>query len=218
MSIKAVVFDLDGTLIDTAPDFIVVLNQLRQEEGQQPLPEKPIRETVSHGARALISLGFNLEESDSEFERLRLRLLELYSNHLAVFSRPFSGIPSLLDNLADHNLRWGIATNKPEIYTTPLINQLNLQPDSVVCPDHVKDRKPHPESIFLASEQLNCQPENIIYVGDHERDIECGRRAGSITIAARYGYIDNSDNPDNWQATHGVDSAHGIWPIVKRYL
>jgi N-acetyl-D-muramate 6-phosphate phosphatase len=218
MSIKAVVFDLDGTLIDTAPDFIVVLNQLRQEEGQQPLPEKPIRDTVSHGARALISLGFNLEESDSEFERLRLRLLELYSNHLAVFSHPFYGIPSLLDNLADHNLRWGIATNKPEIYTTPLINQLNLQPDSVVCPDHVKDRKPHPESIFLASEQLNCQPENIIYVGDHERDIECGRRAGSITIAARYGYIDNSDNPDSWQATHGVDSAHDIWPIVKRYL
>lgn len=218
MSIKAVVFDLDGTLIDTAPDFIVVLNQLRQEEGQQPLPEKPIRDTVSHGARALISLGFDLEESDSEFERLRLRLLELYSNHLAVFSRPFAGIPSLLDNLADHDLRWGIATNKPEIYTTPLISQLHLNPDSVVCPDHVKDRKPHPESIFLASEQLYCQPENIIYVGDHERDIECGRRAGSITIAARYGYIDNSDNPDNWQATHDVDSAHDIWPIVKRYL
>ncbi len=218
MNIKAVVFDLDGTLVDTAPDFIVVLNQLLAEEGCAPLPDQRIRDTVSNGARALISLGFDLDEQDPEFERLRLRLLDLYSGHLAVFSKTFAGIDELLSTLKQHNLLWGIATNKPEIYTTPLLQGLGLTPDCVICPDHVAERKPHPESLHLAAQQLGITPENIIYVGDHIRDIECGRRAGSVTIAAYYGYIDEGDDPAQWQATYNVNSATEIWPIVKKHI
>ncbi|BFM16527.1 N-acetylmuramic acid 6-phosphate phosphatase MupP [Maricurvus nonylphenolicus] len=218
MAVKAVLFDLDGTLIDTAPDFIVVLNRLLEEEGRRPLPEQPIRDTVSSGAKALVKLGFKLEESDSEFERLRLRLLELYSDHLAVYSKPFNGIELLLEQLTKHKLHWGIATNKPEVYTTPLLQQLQLSPASVICPDHVQERKPHPESLLLAGKQLNCSPTEMIYIGDHQRDIECGRRAGAITITARYGYIEENDNPDHWQADHIVDCANELWPIIKTYL
>lgn len=218
MTVKAVLFDLDGTLIDTAPDFIVVLNRLLNEEGLDALPEQPIRDTVSSGAKALVKLGFNIDETDQDFERLRLRLLELYSNHLAVYSKPFAGIAPLLQQLTERKLHWGIATNKPEIYTTPLLQQLNLSPASVICPDHVQERKPHPESLHLAGEQLNCSPTEMIYIGDHQRDIECGRRAGAITITARYGYIEESDNPDHWQADHIVDSADELWPIIESYL
>jgi phosphoglycolate phosphatase len=218
MTIKAVLFDLDGTLIDTAPDFIVVLNRLLEEEGRPPLPEQPIRDTVSSGAKALVKLAFKLKETDPEFERLRLRLLELYSDHLAVYSKPFDGIELLLHQLTEHKLHWGIATNKPEVYTTPLLQQLKLSPASVICPDHVQERKPHPESLQLAGEQLGCSPAEMIYIGDHQRDIECGRRAGAITITARYGYIEAQDQPESWQADHIVDSADELWPIIEAYL
>jgi phosphoglycolate phosphatase-like HAD superfamily hydrolase len=122
--------------------------------------------------------------------------------------------------LDQHQIAWGIATNKPARYTLPLMQALNMQPApfSVICPDHVSRVKPDPESLFLASQQLSCTPDQIIYVGDHLRDIECGKRAGSITIAAAYGYIDQDDKAENWQADHLVQSADEIWPIVQRYL
>lgn len=217
-NIKAVVFDLDGTLLDTAPDFIYVLNKLRAEEGLPALDDTTIRNTVSDGARALVTLGFGLQEGDDGFEPLRLRLLELYTNHLAVKSTPFAGITELLDFLQDQQLSWGIATNKPEVYTTPLLAALGLAPDCVICPDHVENRKPHPESMHLAAKLLNCAPEEIIYVGDHARDIACGREAGCPTIAAAYGYINNHDDIDSWQATHRVEHAQEMIAIVQSYL
>ncbi|GAB3099059.1 HAD-IA family hydrolase [Aestuariicella hydrocarbonica] len=216
--IKAVVFDLDGTFLDTAPDFVYVLNKLREEEGLPPLDSTAIRNTVSHGARALVTLGFQLAEDDEGFEPLRLRLLDLYAEHLAVSSAPFDGIADLLTFLQDNQLAWGIATNKPELYTTPLLAALKLTPDCVICPDHVEQSKPHPESMYLAAELLKCQANEIIYVGDHARDIECGRQAGCPTIAAAYGYISHDDNIDDWQADHRVEHAREIIPIVKGYL
>ncbi|WP_439133334.1 HAD family hydrolase [Pseudomaricurvus sp.] len=217
-SIKAVVFDLDGTLLDTAPDFVYVLNKLRDEENLPPLDATTIRNTVSDGARALVTLGFGLLESDDGFEPLRLRLLALYTKHLAVKSAPFAGITELLKFIQDQKLSWGIATNKPEVYTTPLLAALDLTPDCVICPDHVENRKPHPESMHLAAKLLHCAPEEIIYVGDHARDIECGREAGCPTIAAAYGYINNHDDIDSWQATHRVSHAQEMIAIIQRYL
>jgi N-acetyl-D-muramate 6-phosphate phosphatase len=220
LHIRAVMFDLDGTLLDTAPDFIAVVNQLLAEENQAPLEDDVIRACVSNGARALVMMAFNIEESHPRFHTLRLRLLELYTKHLAVLTKPFPGINTLIQQLAAHNIAWGIATNKPAIYTTPLMQQLNMQPAplTVICPDHVSESKPHPESLFLASKHIGCKPEEIIYIGDHKRDIECGKRAGSITIAAAYGYIDNEHEINDWQADYRVEHASEIWPIIQNLL
>lgn len=218
MPLKAIVFDLDGTLIDTAPDFIYVLNRVLAEEQRQPLPDAVIRTGVSHGSAGLIELGFGIAAGHPDFDRLRQRLLDLYLVHLADNSRLFSGIDTLLQQIRDHGLQWGIATNKPARYTEPLLQALQLEPDCVICPDHVRITKPDPESLLLASRQLQCEPGQLMYVGDHERDIECGRRAGSITIAALYGYIDASQRPADWQATHSVSSAAAIWPLARTYL
>ncbi len=217
-TIKAVVFDLDGTLLDTAPDFVVVVNALRREEGLPPMDRQLIRKTVSNGARALVTLAFELDEGDDGFESLRERLLELYIEHLAVESAPFDGINELLDFIREQQLSWGIATNKPERYTTPLLKALEINADCVICPDHVQQSKPHPESMHLAAQLLQCQPQEIIYVGDHQRDIECGRDAGCPTIAAAYGYIDHPEQAQQWRATHTVGHASEIIPIVKSYL
>lgn len=218
--IRAVMFDLDGTLLDTAPDFVVVVNQLLSEENKPALAADTIRAGVSNGSKALIKLAFGIEESHEQFERLRQRLLELYLAHVAVYTKPFPGISALLDKLADNNIAWGIATNKPATYTLPLMAALNIQPApvSVICPDHVSRSKPDPESLFLAGKQLNCLPEEIIYIGDHKRDIDCGKGAGSITIAAAYGYVDEGDDPANWNADYCVNHANEIWPIVEKYL
>lgn len=218
--IRAVIFDLDGTLLDTAPDFVVVLNQLRAENQREPLPAELIRASVSNGARALVSLAFSIDEAAPEFEALRVRLLELYLTQVAVHTQFFPGIEMLLKTLSAHNIPWGIATNKPALYTDALLQAFTIEPApiSVICPDHVTERKPHPESLFLASEQIGCKPGEIIYVGDHKRDIDCGISAGAITIAAAYGYIEAGDDINLWQAHYRVDHASEIWPIIEQLL
>lgn len=218
--IRAVMFDLDGTLLDTAPDFVAVVNKLLQENNRPTLPDEKIRACVSNGARALVMMAFGIDDTHPEFPALRLRLLELYTQHIAVYTQPFPGIPDLLHKLAEHGIAWGIATNKPWVYTNPLMAQLNMQPApaSIICPEHVQQTKPHPESLMLAGQQLGCSPEQIIYIGDHQRDIECGQRAGSITIAAAYGYIDDANTIAEWRADYCVHHANEIWPIVKQHL
>lgn len=218
--IRAVMFDLDGTLLDTAPDFIVVVNKLRAEYQQQPLAADVIRACVSNGSKALIRLAFDIDENHAEFERRRLRLLELYLDNLAVYTAPFPGIDNLLAQLDLHNIAWGIATNKPAIYTLPLMDALDMQPAplSIICPDHVKHSKPDPEALVLASQQLGCSTDEIIFIGDHKRDIDCGKGAGSITIAAAYGYIDKDDDISHWEADYCVNHADEIWPIIKQYI
>ena len=147
-------------------------------------------------------LGLGIDEQAPEFESKRLRLLELYSEVLGSIARPYPGIEELLTELQRRGIGWGISTNKPRAYTEPLLARLDLQPQpgSVVCPDDVTDRKPHPESLYRNCRDLNCSPHEAIYVGDHLRDIEAGRRAGMFTIAAAYGYIEPGDNPHNWGA------------------
>lgn len=216
---KAVLFDLDGTLLDTAPDFIVVLNQLRHQEQLPPLPDDTIRRTVSNGSRALVTLGFGKEEHDPEFGSLLQRLLDLYLAHLAVKTAPFPGIETLLGTLVDNSIPWGIVTNKPEAFTTPLMQAFEHLPSAatVICPDHVTKSKPDPEPIFLACRQIGCAPSEAVYIGDHKRDIIAGQRAGMPTIACSYGYIDASDNPANWGADHLVNSADEIWPLLRQH-
>jgi 2-phosphoglycolate phosphatase len=200
--LKAVIFDLDGTLVDTADEFVVVVQALRAEHGRDAMDPVRIRASVSNGARALVSLALGIPEEDPVFESKRLRLLELYTEVLGSVARPFPGIEPLVQELEQRGIAWGISTNKPRAYTAPLLERLDLQPApaSVVCPDDVKERKPHPESLYLNCRQLNCAPHQAIYVGDHQRDIEAGRRAGMYTIAAAYGYIEPDDDPRRWGA------------------
>lgn len=220
MSLQAVIFDLDGTLLDTAPDFYSTVNALRAEEGLEPLANERIRQVVSNGARALVSMAFELEFNAPGFDRLHKRLLGIYSQQLAELTQPFPGIPETLEFLAERNLPWGIVTNKSHRYTQPILAALDLQPApaSVVCPEDVSQTKPHPEPLLLACEQMSCCPTKVIYVGDHQRDIDCGKAAGSFTVAAAYGYLDEDCDPAAWEADHLIHSAHDLLGIVESYL
>lgn len=220
MTLKAVLFDLDGTLLDTAPDFYTTLNKLRHEEGLSPLDYSIIRKTVSNGARALVDAAFDHDRDTPEFNRLLERLLEIYSENLAEQTALFDGLQTVLQFIQEQNLAWGIVTNKSSVYTLPIMEQLNIQPApaTIVCPDHVSQTKPHAEPLLLACKQINCLPSEGIYVGDHLRDIDCGKNAGMPTVAVSYGYISEGEDPASWQADHLIDSAEQLTPIIQRYL
>lgn len=221
MTLKAVLFDLDGTLLDTAPDFVTSLNLLLREEGKAALPSTLIRNSVSNGASALVQLGFpGLNVTDQAFERLRERLLLLYSEHLAEQSRPFEGINELLHFAAQQGLSWGIVTNKPFVYTEPLLKHMSFPfpPASVVCPDHVSRRKPDPEPMLLACQQVGCSVAEAIYLGDHRRDIEAAHNANMLTIACAYGYIEPGEDIYHWQANHVIEHPREGISILEHYL
>jgi phosphoglycolate phosphatase len=215
-TLKAVIFDLDGTLVDTADEFVPVVQTLRAEHGRPEMDPQLIRASVSNGARALVSLGLDMDENAPEFESKRLRLLELYSQVLGTIAAPYPGIESLLARLQNDGITWGISTNKPRAYTEPLLTRLNIQPPpgSVVCPDDITNRKPHPESLYRNCHDLKCAPHEAIYIGDHLRDIEAGRRAGMYTIAAAYGYIEESDDPQRWGANVQAQSSHDLLELI----
>lgn len=221
MTLKAVLFDLDGTLLDTAPDFITSLNLLLTDENKPALPHMLIRNTVSNGASALVELGFpEISPTDKAFEHLRQKLLAIYSKHVADVSSPFEGITELLEFAGRHDLQWGIVTNKPFIYTGPLLAQMKFpfSPACVVCPDHVTHRKPHPEPLYLACKQIDCNVSEAIYLGDHRRDIESAHNANMLTIACAYGYIESNENIHDWQADHIIEHPRDGIDILRRYL
>ncbi len=200
--LRAVLFDLDGTLIDTADEFVPAVQQLRAEHDLQPMDPNRIRASVSNGARALVELGLDTTADAPGFEDRRQRLLDLYAQVLGSLARPYPGIESLLRRLDASGIAWGIATNKPRPYTEPLLERLALMPapGSVVCPEDVTDRKPHPESLYRNCRELGCAPHEAVYIGDHARDIAAGRAAGMFTVAAAYGYIETGDDPADWGA------------------
>ncbi len=208
----AVLFDLDGTLIDTAPDFHRVLNQLRQEQNLVDLDYRLVRNDVSNGAMALIQTGFQIDEHHPDFAHLHQRLLTLYEQSIAELSTLFPGADTLLCWLEAQQIPWGIVTNKPRRFTQPLIKALALEQRCAVliCPDDVQQRKPHPEALFLACSKLGVTPEQSLYVGDHHRDIEAGRRAGMHTVAATFGYIAPEDDPERWQSDTTASSCAAL--------
>ncbi|MEE8058456.1 MAG: HAD-IA family hydrolase [Pseudomonadales bacterium] len=218
--LQAVLFDLDGTLLDTAPDFAIVVNQLRQRYGKTALDYHTIRATVSQGASALITLAFQLQQGDEGFETLRQELLHLYSQHLAVETVLFPGISDVLDWLDRKQLPWGIVTNKPRLYAEPILEslQLNTRCHVLVCPDDVTHTKPNPESLLLACKKIQCAANHTVYLGDHRRDIEAGHNAGMKTIVANYGYIEPNDPTKNWQADFYVDHARDIKPLLALHF
>jgi 2-phosphoglycolate phosphatase len=206
-AIRAVLFDLDGTLLDTAPDLIRVLNQVRREQHRDPLPYAIVRTQVSHGSSGLIRLGFP-DLSGHALETLRLRLLELYGQQLAVGTQLFEGCRQVLDTLKVRGLPWGIVTNKPGFLTDPLLVELGLHGEagSVVSGDTLPQRKPHPAPLLLAASHLAVQPGHCLYVGDAERDVQAARAAGMPVLVARYGYLGPADDPESWQPDALIDN------------
>ena len=201
MKPEAVFFDLDGTLVDTALDMGQALNTLLERHARRTLPHEEIRPHVSHGANALLLIGFG-ELGESDREALRQEYLDIYSASLAERSCLFEEMDEVLDTIEQRGLPWGVVTNKPGWLTEPLLKSLALF-DRCVCvvsADTCSERKPHPMPMYYAAEKAQVAPEHCLYIGDAERDIVAGRAAGMSTLAAQYGYLTEADNPLDWNA------------------
>jgi len=198
-AIKAVLFDLDGTLLDTAQDFHESLNQLRAEESLAPLDFETVRAQVSHGGHALVRLGFGTLEPDAH-ETMRMRLLNIYRKRLAKFTRLFEGGDEMLDAIEERGLAWGIVTNKPGWLTDPLLIEVNLHErvDAVVSGDTLSERKPHPMPLLHAAKTIGVEPGECVFVGDAERDAQAAEAAGMYSLIAGFGYIGDDDRADEW--------------------
>ncbi len=212
-------FDLDGTLADTAPDMAQALNLLLKEKDYQPLPFDTIRPWVSHGGLALVRLGFGEERGDVKLENLRQRFLEIYAENLCRETRLFPGIPQLLAILSENGFNWGVVTNKPGYLTEPLVAQLTIQPPPacIVSGDTTTNRKPHPEPMLLACNQAGSDPHECLYVGDAERDIHAGKQAGMKTLVALFGYITDSEDPETWGADGMIRAPMEVFDWLKQH-
>jgi N-acetyl-D-muramate 6-phosphate phosphatase len=205
--IEGVLFDLDGTLLDTAPDMGGALNELRIEQGLEDLPEAMIRCHVSRGAAALVRLGFPHLTPAEQVSRVE-RFLVLYRNRLARMTQPFDEMLAVLSSLEERGLPWGIVTNKPTWLTEPLLRELGLstRPRVVVCGDSLPERKPSPMPLLHAAGRMDLAPERCVYVGDDLRDMQAARAAGMLAIGARFGYIDSATKIDEWPADGWISS------------
>jgi len=210
--VETVLFDLDGTLLDTAPDLANALNAVLVANGHNAMPYEEIRPVVSHGGKALIALGFNLPESDPAFEPLRKQLLDHYLSHIADETTLFPGMERVIDRLEEDGINWGVVTNKPGWLTHPLLDQLDLAQrcGCIVSGDTLDERKPHPAPLLHACRLIGGTPETCLYVGDAQRDIEAGRNANMRTLVALFGYLMDADRPDQWQADALIDKPEDI--------
>lgn len=216
--LKAVLFDLDGTLLDTAADFTAVLNAMLAERKLALQNYDEVRKRVSDGARAVVSLGFQQQEGEAGYQALLDEFLDRYLAQLAVSTTLFPGMSETLDHIESLGMQWGIVTNKPARYTEPLLIAMGLDQRcaTAICPDHVTNRKPHPEPIYLACKEIDCPPAHAIYVGDHRRDIDAGRNASIRTVACAYGYVSAGDSAESWGADYIVSQAADLIPLLSQ--
>jgi len=202
----AILFDLDGTLADTAPDLAAAVNYLRTMRGLAPTPYDVLRPTASAGARGMIGAAFGLAPGDEGYEELRLQWFDRYQSAMAVHSTRFDGIDDLLEGLLAAGMAWGIVTNKPARFTDPLLPQIGLaHAGCIVSGDTTPHSKPHPAPLLEGARRLGLAPETCWYVGDDLRDIEAGRAAGMVTVACAWGYCGNIA-PASWGADYVLDT------------
>jgi phosphoglycolate phosphatase len=214
---EAIFFDLDGTLVDTAPDMIAVLHRMQHHHRQETLPYELARMNVSNGAIGLLRLAFP-QAGDSELGALHAEYLERYSEAVCVESALFPPLGDLLHTLNYNDRSWGIVTNKPGRMTDPLVEKLGIA-DAAACVisgDTLAKRKPHPAPLLHAAEVTGVAPAKAIYVGDAERDIEAGRAAGMATIAVGYGYIPEDDDPQSWGADEFAADTMALGDLLLR--
>ena len=205
--IRAVLFDLDGTFADTAPDLGYAVNQMRIARGLKPVPDATTRPVTSSGARGLLAAGFGITPDHADYPAMREEFLTIYEANLCRETRLFAGMAELVQALESQGLLWGIVTNKAERFALPLIRLLGYSQRAtcVIGGDTTGKMKPHPEPLYAAARAIRMAPAHCLYVGDDERDIAAGRAAGMKTIAVRYGYL-NGSNPEAWGATAVIDT------------
>lgn len=209
---SAILFDLDGTLVDTAPDLAFALNTLLGQEGFDSLTYDAIRSVASNGSPSLLFLAFGIYPNDQQYPSLQQRFIKLYQDNITRQSGLFNGMEEVLTALETAKIPWGIVTNKPAFLTEPLLKQLNLthRAACIVSADTTPFSKPHPAPMLHACEIIQIKPEQCLYIGDAARDIEAGKNANMQTIAALYGYIGHNDNPDHWQADISINHPRDI--------
>lgn len=214
--ITTILFDLDGTLVDTAPDLGCALNLQLERHGKQALPLEKIRPVASHGSRGLLELGFGITPEDAHFMAMRDEYLNLYDQ---VFTRSpvlFDGVANLLESIESKGLQWGVVTNKPARFTQPLMQAISLHQRAVciVSGDDALRAKPHPDTLLMACSQANVTAESCVYIGDAERDIKAGNIAGMKTVIALWGYIADTDRPNEWGADFLIQSPDEIMHTI----
>ena len=220
---KAVLFDLDGTLIDTATDFIRILQDMCREKGCAIVDADLIHTQVSEGARAMVKLVYpELDVEDPIFLAHRQRFLDVYGANIAVKTDLFDGMYPLLEELESQQIPWGIVTNKPRWLSESLLNALNLTERCavLVCPEDVSKTKPDPEPMYLAAQNINIDVQDCIYVGDHPRDIDAGRDAQMYTILAAYGYLplQYKDDLTAWRADCIVNTVSELQQVLRQLV
>lgn len=216
-AIKAVIFDLDGTLLDTAPDLGAALNIQLAKHNYPDVSFEQIRPIASHGSKALVKLGFKIDEQHPDFAERRQEYLNIYSEHSCNLTTLFPGMAEVLIYLQNIQIPWGIVTNKPGWLTMPILKKLEMiaKPGCVVCGDTLTTTKPDPAPLLYACNLLNCAPAECIYIGDAEFDIVAGRRAGIRTLLAGYGYISERDQINDWQVEQIINSPLEILDYLK---
>jgi len=213
---KAVLFDLDGTLADTAPDLGYALNLQRERHGLPPLPQETIRPYASHGTVGLFDIGFGLTPQDERFAPMREEYLALYTANLCLHTTLFPGMAELLAELEARNISWGVVTNKPARFTEPLMELLGLtrRAASIISGDTCAQPKPHPEPLLRAARESGADPVNCLYIGDAQRDIDAAHAANMFSLIAAYGYLGADDKPETW----GADASIQHPSEILRYL
>ena len=212
---RAVLFDLDGTLADTAPDLAAALNRLRADQSLGPLPLEQLRPFASAGARGLVHVGFGSKPGDSEYASLRAAFLEYYAERTCVETRLFPGIAELLEEIARRSIAWGVVTNKATRFTERVLGGLGLAPACVVCGDSTPHLKPHPAPMRLAAEQLSLPPQDCVYLGDDLRDIQAAHAAGMRAVAVDWGYHHpDSGEPGTWQADAHISQPRDLLRLL----
>jgi phosphoglycolate phosphatase len=212
---RAILFDLDGTLADTAPDLAAAVNWLRTERGLEPTPYSVLRPTASAGARGMIGAAFGLGPGDDGYEELRLQWFDRYQSAMAVHSTLFGGVIELLDGIRAAGMDWGIVTNKPARFTDPLIPQIGLaHAGCVVSGDTTGFAKPHPAPLLEGARRLGIDPEHCWYVGDDQRDVEAGQAAGMVTVACAWGYC-GAIEPASWGADVLLDTPTDLLDLLR---
>jgi 2-phosphoglycolate phosphatase len=210
MTLRAVLFDLDGTLADTAPDLAGALNRLLEERGRAPVSAERARPMTSSGARGMLGVGFGIDASHAEYEILKARFLDLYAERICEATRLFDGVPELLTALEARAVAWGIVTNKAERFTHPLLAAIGLAPRVVVGGDTAARAKPHPDPLLYAARGLEIPPSDCVYVGDDLRDVQAARAAGMPVLAAAWGYLGDGGDPILWEADAVIHHPHEV--------
>ncbi len=217
MKFKALLLDLDGTLLDTAPDMVGALNKLLAAENQPKVDYEGASKCVSRGAAAMVNYGFGITEDHQDFERLKLAFLDTYAKNICIDTKPYEGMMDVLEWCESNNIHWGIVTNKADHLAKPILDKLKLTERSSVNVGGttLSVNKPHPAPLLHCTTLLFLAPSDCLYVGDDERDIQAGRAAGMNTAVANWGYIHEDINPEDWDPTYICNKPEGLLRLVK---